>query len=213
MIEPGVASAFVRADPTPGNPSSCGRLLDAFEADVFDSPDETDSVELLDVDGRPFGRSAKLPAHRSPGLLHRGFSVFVFDETGRLLLQRRAGSKYHFGGRWSNACCGHPPPGADVVVAARRRTGHELGLDVSLEKVGVFRYRAEDPASGLVEHEDDTVLVGRVAAATVLAPHPEEVSEVRWIEPSELLAELAGNPESFTPWFAEALECLLAARR
>mgnify|MGYP000919705071 CR=1 FL=1 len=83
--------------------------------------------------------------------------MFVFDSQGRILLQRRADTKYHFGGLWTNSCCGHPRPGEPVATAASRRLREEMGIDVVLEAVASFIYRASDPESGLTEHELDHV--------------------------------------------------------
>ncbi len=162
-------------------------------------------VELVTADGEPLGSCEKLAAHQPPGRLHRAFSAFLFDPAGRVLLQRRAASKYHFGGRWTNACCGHPAPGADVVSQAERRTFAELGVRVTLTEAGNFLYRAVDDASGLVEHELDTVLVGRLSSGSVLVPDPAEVAETRYLTLEDLAVEVAHDPESFTPWFTEAL--------
>jgi isopentenyl-diphosphate delta-isomerase len=93
----------------------------------------------------------KLQAHQGEGHLHRAFSVFLFDGD-RVLLQRRAMTKYHFAGLWTNSCCGHPAPDSDVRGQAVRRTKQELGVDVQLVIRGDFLYRALDPTSGLVEH-------------------------------------------------------------
>jgi isopentenyl-diphosphate delta-isomerase len=165
--------------------------------------DRANEVELLDGTAMD-----KLAAHQTPGFLHRAFSVFVLDAEDRVLLQRRALSKYHFAGLWSNTCCSHPGPGDDLPTVAAARTRHEVGVDVALSVVGAFTYRAEDPASGLVEHEHDTVLVGRVASGTVPVPHPDEVVETRWLSLPDLRAALAFDPDAFTPWLAQALETL-----
>ncbi len=89
-------------------------------------------LELVDEDGRTIGTAEKLSAHQAPGQLHRAFSVFLFDEQGRLLLQQRALGKYHSPGVWSNTCCGHPYPGEAPFAAAARRTFEELGVSPSL---------------------------------------------------------------------------------
>ncbi len=170
-----------------------------------------DTVELLDEDGRSIGSLGKREAHEAPGRLHRGFSVFLFDEAGRLLLQRRAVSKYHFGGRWSNSCCSHPPPGADAVIAAQRRVQLELGVNATLQAVGSFRYMAADETSPLVEREDDTVLVGYVRGDVTIAADPDEVSDVRFVALDDLRRDLDTSPGDFTPWFAVGLEHVLRA--
>ena len=160
-----------------------------------------DDVVLVDDADVAIGRSAKLAAHRAPGVLHRAFSVVLFDERNRLLLQRRARTKYHFGGCWSNSCCGHPRPGEAVTVAATRRVSEELGLHVTLRETACFEYRAEDPASGLVEHEIDHVMWGS-AHRVVLAPDPLEVDDWRWIDKASLGSWMQERPADFTPWFA-----------
>lgn len=168
-------------------------------------------VELVTLEGAVVGSLAKLVAHQDPGHLHRAFSVVLLDDRGRVLLQRRAHEKYHFSGRWSNSCCGHPAPASDLLVAARDRTYAELGLDVPLEVVGSFVYRAADQVTGLVEHEHDTVLVGRVPVGAVLAVDPHEVSGTRLVTRDVLAVELAATPDRFTPWLAQVLACALAA--
>jgi isopentenyl-diphosphate delta-isomerase len=154
-------------------------------------------VILVDARDVPIGTAGKLEAHQR-GVLHRAFSVFVRDDDGRLLLQRRAESKYHSGGLWSNSCCGHPRPGEATADAASRRLFEELGVRAgALREVGQFTYRA-DLRDGLVEHECDHVLVGRIADRP--RPDPAEVAEWRWITDEALRAELAERPEAFTAW-------------
>ncbi len=123
-------------------------------------------LELVDENGVTIGTAEKLSAHQPPGRLHRAFSVFLFDERGRLLLQQRALGKYHSPGVWSNTCCGHPYPGEAPFAAAARRTHEELGVSPSLlAEAGTVRYNHPDPASGLVEQEYNHLFVGLVQAA------------------------------------------------
>lgn len=166
-----------------------------------------DSVVLVDEHDRPLGVEAKLSAHQHGGKLHRAFSVFIFDLGGRMLLQRRAASKYHFGGLWSNACCSHPQWGEEVGVGAAMRLAEEFGIDVPLYPAFTFRYRAADPDSGLTEDEFDHVYFGRFAGEP--HPDPQEISEWRWIGIADLKADLAARPQSYTPWFRIALEEVL----
>jgi isopentenyl-diphosphate Delta-isomerase len=171
-------------------------------------------VVLVDERGLPAGESAKLSAHEPPGRRHLAFSVFLFDPAGRLLLQQRARSKYHFPGIWANTCCSHPSPGEDLLASAGGRVLDELGLVVpgGLRDVGVFEYRAEDAASGLVEHEVDHVLVGEIDPPAGDPPFDqEEVEAVRWVVPDEVRE--AGPADGFAPWFATALRIALGARR
>jgi isopentenyl-diphosphate delta-isomerase len=142
-------------------------------------------------------------AHRRPGRLHRAFSVLLVDPAGRLLLQQRAAAKTRFPLRWANACCGHPAPGAAVVAEASRRLAEELGVRaVALAELGVYVYRADDPATGRVEHEYDHVLLGRVGTEPALDPDPAEVAALRWVAAPELAAGLAEDPDAYAPWLA-----------
>lgn len=161
-------------------------------------------VVIVDADDRELGTEDKLTAHRPPARLHRAFSVFVCDGGGRLLLQRRAGTKYHFAGLWSNACCSHPRPAEAVLDAARRRLGEEIGLKPdALELAGRFEYRAADEASGLVEHELDHVVLARTDAEPRL--NAREADAYLWIDPAELRGYLDAGVLPVTPWFRPAL--------
>ncbi|NWF24915.1 isopentenyl-diphosphate Delta-isomerase [Streptomyces sp. PKU-EA00015] len=160
-------------------------------------------LELVDEQGNTIGTAEKLSAHQAPGRLHRAFSVFLFDERGRLLLQRRALTKYHSPGVWSNTCCGHPYPGEAPFAAAARRTHEELGVSPSLlAEAGTVRYNHPDPASGLVEQEYNHLFVGMVQSA--LRPDPEEVGETAFVTPDEL-TELQGRA-TFSAWFMTVLD-------
>jgi isopentenyl-diphosphate delta-isomerase len=165
-------------------------------------------VILVDEHDREIGIAPKLDAHVDPPRLHRAFSVFVFDDACRMLLQKRARSKYHFGGLWTNACCSHPRPGETTADAARRRMREELGVDILLAEKFTFVYRAGDMASGLVEWEFDHVFTGVLEVDPV--PNPAEVEDWRWIGETELTDEIARHSERFTPWFLIARAELLA---
>lgn len=161
-------------------------------------------VELVSPTGSATGAATVAEAHASPGLLHRAFSVHLLDANGRLLLQRRAETKTRFPLRWANACCGHPAPGQTVAAAALQRLSEELGLeDVDLTEVGVYAYRAGDPATGLIEHEYDHVLLGIVDSDAVrLKPDPAEVASLRWMDPGDLRSDLVARPTAYAPWLA-----------
>jgi isopentenyl-diphosphate delta-isomerase len=166
-------------------------------------------VDLVDEHGTVFGQSDKRTVHQPPGLLHRAVSVVLVRGNGDVLLQRRALSKYHFGGWWANACCSHPLPGEPAVTAAARCLRRELGvtLDVAeLEPRGSFVYQARDPSSGLVEHERDEVFLGR----TDDEPHPDpaEIAELRWC-PRSALPSAASRHQPFAPWAVTALALAL----
>ena len=168
---------------------------------------DPDDLILVDEHDNPVGYSAKLAAHENGGRLHRAFSVFLFNAAGQMLLQQRAGAKYHFGGLWTNTCCSHPRRDEPVEQAARRRLREEMGIDAPLERAFSFVYRAADPASGLVEHEFDHVFVGRFEGAP--QPNAAEVGGWRWIDPAELSRDVEANPARYTPWFKIALDRVL----
>ena len=158
-------------------------------------------LELVDEDGVTVGTAEKLSAHQPPGKLHRAFSVFLFDERGRLLLQQRALGKYHSPGVWSNTCCGHPQLGETPVDAGLRRLPEEMNFTCPLRAIGRFIYRARS-SNGLIEHELDHVLLGRWGGEPP-APNPAEADAARFIAFSSLDRELAAQPDRFTPWFAQ----------
>lgn len=156
-----------------------------------------DVVVLVDPAGRTLGVADRMAAHRPPGLLHAAISVVVENAAGQVLIQRRAPAKPLFPLRWSNSCCTHPAPGESPLAAAERRAWEELGVRLTdVREAGAFVYRALDPASGLVEHERDTVLVAHTADDP--AGDPAEVLEWAW---TELPGTAAGR--RFTPWAAE----------
>ncbi|WP_233434528.1 isopentenyl-diphosphate Delta-isomerase [Nocardia yamanashiensis] len=184
--------------------------LDASDATpVVDR--ETLLVELVDDQGNAAGSLPVAAAHTAPGQLHRAFSVLLFDDTGRVLLQQRAAVKTRFPLLWTNTCCGHPLPGQDVAEAAAVRLGEELGLSADLTEVGRFTYQASDPATGRVEYEFDHVLIG-TAEGIAPQPNPDEVAEIEWVDPERLAAEVAENPDRYTPWLAGVLAAVAAHR-
>ncbi|MCX5386751.1 isopentenyl-diphosphate Delta-isomerase [Streptomyces sp. NBC_00083] len=160
-------------------------------------------LELVDESGNTIGTAEKLSAHQAPGQLHRAFSVFLFDQAGRLLIQRRALGKYHSPGVWSNTCCGHPYPGESPFAAAARRTYEELGISPTLlAEAGTVRYNHPDPDSGLVEQEYNHLFVG--LARSPLRPDPEEIGETAFVTPEELAERHAAVP--FSAWFMTVLD-------
>lgn len=161
-------------------------------------------LQVVNERGETIGSIGKLAAHQNGGTWHRAISVFLFNSAGELLIQQRATSKYHFAGKWANSCCSHPWPGEVPLSAARRTAERELGIEPELRELGVFRYSATDPVSGLSENELDHVFVGRWGAPV---PFSEaEVSAVRWISLPALRLELADHPEDFAPWLGMILD-------
>jgi isopentenyl-diphosphate Delta-isomerase len=174
---------------------------------VSDDP-ELDELILVDEHDIAIGYAPKLAAHQNGGRLHRAFSIFIFNSSGEMLLQRRAAGKYHFGGLWTNACCSHPRRGQETLDAAHARLRHEFGFDTDLRELFSFVYNATDPTSGLTEHEFDHVFVGRFDGAP--QPNPDEIGQWKWIQPEALLADVKSHPQAYTPWFKLIVERALA---
>ncbi|WP_235853981.1 isopentenyl-diphosphate Delta-isomerase [Mucilaginibacter terrenus] len=161
-----------------------------------------DQVILVDSDDRETGVMEKMEAHRK-GLLHRAFSVIVFNDEGQMLLQQRALSKYHSAGLWSNTCCSHPRPGEETHAAANRRLLEEMGFECELKEIFTFRYRAE-LENGLTEHEIDHVYLGNYNGIPEI--NAEEADAWRYADLEELTADAAANPDHYTYWFKVLLK-------
>jgi len=166
------------------------------------SMSDTNEIILVDANGNDTGAMEKMEAHRV-GRLHRAFSLFIFNNQRELLLQQRAGTKYHSGGLWSNTCCSHPAPGETVLQAAHRRLQEELNFDCELREVFSFTYRA-DVGNGLIEHELDHVLLGTYDGA--FQPNPEEVQACKWIPMNELTSDISLDGDSYTNWLRLVIE-------
>lgn len=163
-------------------------------------------VIVVDEHDAPIGRCDKYTAHRTGegAQLHRAFSLFLFDNAGRLLVQQRAAGKLTFPLVWANTCCSHPSPGEDIIAAARRRTAFELGIDlssnVSLREVAVFRYEA---AYGeWVEKEVDHVVFGLFGGGDIDF-NKEEVNDIRWVTREELSNDIEVNESKYSPWLVK----------
>ena len=161
-------------------------------------------VILVNEQDEQVGLMEKMEAHEK-ALLHRAFSVFLFNREGLMLLQQRAHSKYHSPGLWTNACCSHPLPGEEVKEAALRRMREELGIMVPVEKAFHFTYRAAFD-NGLTEHEFDHVFVGMHDGGMNL--NPDEVSAVTYKSMSEIEQDLQTVPHVYTEWFKIAFPML-----
>jgi isopentenyl-diphosphate delta-isomerase len=167
-------------------------------------------VELVDQAGTTTGTCSVAEAHTPPGRRHRAFSLVVYDQAGRVLLQQRAAVKTRFPQRWSNTCCGHPAPGEDVTAAAVARLADEMGITVGQitapTEAGAFHYHAADDATGRVEDEWDHVLIASLSpAGGAIAPSTSEVSDFRWAYPDALRAEIDAEPDNYTPWLLAVL--------
>lgn len=157
----------------------------------------TDQVILVNEKDETLGVMDKTRAHQE-ALLHRAFSIFIFNSSGQMLLQQRALDKYHSAGLWSNACCSHPRPGETVEQAARRRLHEELGFAAPLESLFKFIYKAK-VGNGLTEFEFDHVLAGEYDGPVVF--NTDEVNSISFKDMHAIEADLLANPAAYTEWF------------
>ncbi|HEY1017669.1 MAG TPA: isopentenyl-diphosphate Delta-isomerase [Sediminibacterium sp.] len=156
-----------------------------------------EQVILVDEQDVLTGTMEKMAAHEK-AVLHRAFSVFIFNAQGEMLLQQRAREKYHSGGLWTNSCCSHPRPGEETLAAATRRLREELGFETPLEKIFDFVYKA-DFDNGLTEHEFDHVFVGYYDGE--INPDKKEVSDYVYLPMQQIEKALQTEPATYTAWF------------
>lgn len=161
-----------------------------------------EEVILVDENDKPVGLMEKMQAHRL-GVLHRAFSVFVFNSQNELLMQQRALNKYHSAGLWSNTCCSHPRQNEKTEAAARRRLQEEMGMDLNLTYKTNFIYKTTFD-NNLTEHEFDHVFTAVSDALPKI--NPEEVNEYKYLGLEKLKEEIKQKPEAFTSWFKIAIE-------
>ena len=165
-----------------------------------------EKVVIVDENDNVLGTEEKISAHENGGKLHRAISVFVFRENGDMLLQKRAKSKYHCGGLWTNTCCTHPREGESYEQAAGRRLQEEMGFQCPLKEEFHFIYKAALDHE-LTEHELDHVFTGQYAGN--ITPNPEEADGYDWISVQDLQKNIQEEPDKYTPWFKIALKELL----
>jgi isopentenyl-diphosphate delta-isomerase len=161
-----------------------------------------EKVILVDKNDKQVGLMPKLEAHKK-GVLHRAFSIFIFNSKYELLLQKRASSKYHSGGLWTNTCCSHPREGEDILDAANRRLDEEMGIKTSLRKVYDFIYKAELD-NQLTEHEFDHVFYGVCDRDPKL--NKDEAEDFKWVDMETLNNDIIKNEDNYTVWFKIAFE-------
>jgi isopentenyl-diphosphate Delta-isomerase len=161
-------------------------------------------IILVNENDEQIGTIEKMEAHRQ-AMLHRAFSVFIFNAKGEMLLQQRAINKYHSGGLWTNACCSHPKPGQETLVAAEMRLYEEMGFTVKLKKIFEFTYKTEFE-NGLTEYEFDHVYAGMYDG--FISPQKEEVSDYCYKSISQIKESLESHPLKYTAWFRIAFPLL-----
>lgn len=166
----------------------------------------TDDEQLILVNEQDdeIGVSDKLSVHRQ-GLLHRAFSVFIFNSEGKLLLQQRADTKYHSPGLWTNTCCSHPRPSELILQACKRRLKEEMGMLCDPEFSFSFIYKYQF-INGLIEHEFDHVFIGICNEQPVL--NEQEVKNWKYVSLDELQSGILNHPENYTPWLKICLPLL-----
>jgi isopentenyl-diphosphate delta-isomerase len=156
-----------------------------------------EEIILVDEHDNSIGTMEKMEAHRR-GVLHRAFSVVLFNSRGEMLLQRRADSKYHSGGLWTNTCCSHPLRDESIHQAAQRRLLYEMGINLKPDFAFKFIYKTPLDKS-LIEHELDYVFIGTFDGRPVI--NKEEVSEWKFMNLNDLRNDMNRSPELYTVWF------------
>jgi len=162
-------------------------------------------VILVDKEDNPIGLMPKIEAHQK-GLLHRAFSILVFNSEGEMLLQKRSAKKYHTPGLWTNTCCSHQVEGEDIQIGLSRRLKEEMGLDIPyFKKAFHFIYRS-DFDNGLTEYELDHVYYAHSDVKP--DPNPEEVGDWKYVRLAEVQSSVAKTPHLYTPWFKILLDLI-----
>ncbi|MEZ4854231.1 isopentenyl-diphosphate Delta-isomerase [Flavobacterium sp.] len=156
-----------------------------------------EKVILVDINDEPLGLMEKLAAHEQ-GLLHRAFSVFIFNDANELMLQQRAAGKYHSPLLWTNTCCSHQRAGETNIQAGKRRLQEEMGFETDLTELFHFIYKAPFD-NGLTEHELDHVMIGKYNSSPKI--NTDEVENWKWISIDALKEDMTANPEQYTVWF------------
>ncbi|WP_457615661.1 isopentenyl-diphosphate Delta-isomerase [Lutibacter sp.] len=156
-----------------------------------------EQVILVNENDEKVGLMPKMEAHEK-AVLHRAFSVFIFNDKDELLLQQRAASKYHSPLLWTNTCCSHQRDGESNIEAGKRRLEEEMGFVCDLKEVTWFIYKAPFD-NGLTEHELDHIMVGYYNQNPVI--NPEEVANFKWMHMQDVRKDIAKNPQNYTAWF------------
>ncbi len=156
-----------------------------------------EQVILVDENDNQLGVMPKMEAHEK-AVLHRAFSVFIFNKKGELMLQQRAAHKYHSPLLWTNTCCSHQRNGESNLEAGKRRLQEEMGFTADLKEVFSFIYKAPFD-NGLTEHELDHVMVGYYEDTPNI--NKEEVEDYKWMLLEDVKSDMVKNPSKYTEWF------------
>ncbi len=158
-----------------------------------------DQLILVDGKDNPLGFENKEKCHNGEGILHRAFSIFIFNDEKELLIQQRSKFKRLWPLYWSNACCSHPRQNETIEESTKRRLEEELGIFCDLKYLFKFQYQANYGEKGS-ENELCSVLIGKLKGK-VVKPNPEEINDLKWINLGILEKSLKNNPQNYTPWF------------
>jgi len=169
---------------------------------------KVEKIVLVNKKNETIGTEEKMEAHLA-GKLHRAFSILLFNKKGETLIQRRAKSKYHSPGLWTNTCCSHPRPKEEAKLAAERRLKEEMGINCKLKEAFNFIYKAK--LGGLIEHEFDHVFLGKFDGKP--RPDKKEVADWRWVKLKELKTDIKKNPKKYTPWFRIIIKKIKSRRK
>ena len=161
-------------------------------------------IILVDEKDREIGWEEKIKAHKE-GKLHRAFSIFLFNSRGEMLLQKRAKTKYHSPGLWTNTCCSHPRPNKNLEEETKRRLKEEMGINCQMKKIFSFIYKVN--LGKLMEHEFNHVFIGKFDGKPKASS--EEVDDWKWINAKELKKEMRKKPEKYAYWFRLILDRVL----
>ncbi|QES88311.1 isopentenyl-diphosphate Delta-isomerase [Rhizosphaericola mali] len=158
-------------------------------------------VIIVDENDCQLGVMDKLVAHKK-GILHRAFSIFIFNNSGELLLQKRAKNKYHGAGLWTNTCCSHPQMDENIMESAVERLNFEMGLHCTINFSHTFIYNSA-VENNLIEHELDHVYIGYSEYNPKI--NEEEVQDFKWVDKDFVIKDIIQNPNSYTSWFKLSL--------
>jgi len=158
---------------------------------------EEEKVILVDENDNQIGLMPKMEAHEK-AVLHRAFSVFIFNDENELMLQQRALHKYHSPGLWTNTCCSHQRDGESNIEAGKRRLNEEMGFVADLRETTSFVYKAPFD-NGLTEHELDHVMIGNYNEEPII--NKDEVASWKWMPLEDVKVDIALRPEKYTAWF------------
>lgn len=166
---------------------------------------DRNKVVIVDQNDHTLGEMEKIEAHVK-GVLHRAFSIFIFNSKGELLIHQRSLEKYHSPGLWTNTCCSHPQLYENLKESALERLQFEMGFTTDIHKIFSFIYHAP-MENGLIEHELDHVFIGYYDDEPRI--NEREVQNFYWISPEQLLVDIKYHPEHYTFWFRKVVEDVL----